>query len=140
MINRQYDIRISGRGNLAKFLTKVKTSGAKISLLTVTDGVARISTDKKGIKEVRKYRRRYGLKVNIFPTGKDSGLIALFSSYRYIIVFVIPLIGSFFLWSIHVEPMFQKLPNALKQNLNRHRLFCFGHLHLFPGKMKLVEI
>ena len=49
MINKRYDIRISGRGNLSQFLTKLKSSGTNISLLTVTDGVARFSYRSKRV-------------------------------------------------------------------------------------------
>src|SRR4051794_11230438 len=100
MAPRRYEIQLYGNGDLPKCLTKLKSTGTKITSLTVNDKGAHFRTDKKGLKQIRKYRRRYGLKVMIESTGKDPGLKTLFNAYRYLIAFMIPFAGSFFLWTV----------------------------------------
>ena len=132
MAVKQFNIRISDRGKLGSFLTKLKSSGTKVSSLTVSDGVARFRTDRKGVKQVRKYRRRYGLKVSITATEKDPGLIALFSNNKFIIAFVIPLIGSFFLWSVEVESDMPEVANRIEMKLAKASIVPLRPLALIP--------
>ena len=134
MVIKQYDIHISGSDKLANFLTKLKSAGAKVTLLTVNDGVAYFRTDKNGVKQIRKYRRRYGLKVKILPTGKDPGIVALFRSFRYVIAFVIPLLLSFFLWSVNVESDIPEVADRIEEKLLAASIIPLRPLALIPGE------
>ena len=49
-MRKRYDIKVSGDGDLSGFLTKLVTTGTKISSLSVEDGVARFRTDRKGLQ------------------------------------------------------------------------------------------
>ena len=62
MNRSRYNVKVSGQGNIALFLTKLKSVGVKITALRVEKESAFFKTDKKGLKQVRKYRRRFGLK------------------------------------------------------------------------------
>lgn len=134
MLNRQYDIRIFGGNRMAEFLTKLKSSGTKITLLTLNDGNAYFRTDKIGVKNVRKYRRRYGLTVKISSTGKDPGLSTLFSSFRYVIVFIIPFLLSFFLWSVKVDSDFPEVADRIEEKLVAASIVPFKPLVHIPGE------
>lgn len=132
MAVKQFNIRISDHGKLGSFLSKLKSSGAKIAFLTVSDGVVSFRTDRKGVKQVRKYRRRYGLKVSITATGKDPGLTALFSGNKFIIAFLIPLFGSFFLWSVEVESDMPEVADRIEIKLAKASIVPLRPLALIP--------
>ena len=43
---------------------------------------------------------------------------AFFTSYRYLIVFIIPFIGSFFLWTVDVESDVPEVAERIEEKLN----------------------
>lgn len=117
MTPKKYDIQVSGEKNVTQFLTKLKSVGTNITMLSINEGIARFRTDKKGIKKVRKYRRRYGLKVTINRTERDHGLASLLNGHRYVISFMIPFICSFFLWSVNVESEMPEVAERIEAKL-----------------------
>lgn len=92
----RYEIRIKRSDHIAKFLTKLKSVGTKMTALTSYPEGAVFLTDRKGLKAVRKYRRRYRLKLSIVSIEEDDGLERILGSYRFFIVLFIPFICSFF--------------------------------------------
>lgn len=132
MGGKRYRIRISKGGKLEGFLSKLKSTGAMITFLTVIDGVTHFRTDQKGVKQVRKYRRRYGLKVTISATGKDAGLIAVFSGNKFLIAFAIPLICSFFLWSVVIESDSPEVAQRIEVKLEEASISPLRLLALIP--------
>ncbi|WP_210469022.1 sporulation protein YqfD [Sporosarcina sp. 6E9] len=134
MISKRYTIRIAKNKNVSAFLTKLKSLGTTITLLTIMDGVVDFRTDHKGVRNVRKYRRRYGLKVKITTTDRDPGLAALFSSYRFLVALFIPLVLSFFLWSVSVESDVPEVAERIEVKLNEASIIRFRPLYLIPNE------
>ena len=58
---------------LQAFLSKLAATGAKVSSLSVVEGVARFRTDRQGISNYSRNRRRYRVKVKISIAGVESG-------------------------------------------------------------------
>lgn len=134
MDRNRYIVKVSGPKNIAPFLTKLKSAGVKIAALRVEKDAAFFKTDKKGLKQVRKYRRRYGLKVSMRLVVNDRGLDTLFKSYRFIIVFSIPLICSFFLWSVEVESDMPEVAERIEKKLEANAIIRFRPLMLIPDE------
>ena len=138
MNRSRYNVKVSGQGNIALFLTKLKSVGVKITALRVEKESAFFKTDKKGLKQVRKYRRRFGLKVSMRVVVNDRGLDTLFKSYRFVIVFTVPFICSFFLWSVKVESDMPEVAERIEEKLIANEIVRFRPLLLIPdeGEMR----
>lgn len=138
MDRNRYKIKVSGPRNVPAFLTKLKSVGTKITALRIEGEAALFKTDKKGLKQVRKYRKRYGLKVAVRLAVNDRGLDMLFSSYRFMIVFSIPFICSFFLWSVTVESDMPEVAERIEEKLQANKIVPFQPLFLIPdeGEMR----
>ena len=134
MNSKRYSIRIAKNKNTSRFLTKFKSLGAKITLLNIIDGAADFRTDRKGVRIIRKYRRSYGLKVKITTTESDSGLATLFRSFRFLIVFAIPLALSFFLWTVDVESDVPEVAERIEEKLKEASIVQFRPLYLIPNE------
>ena len=134
MISKRYTIRITKNKNVMPFLTKLKSLGTTITLLTNTDGIVDFHTDRKGVQNIRKYRRRYGLKVKISTRDSDPGLAALFNSFRFLIALAIPLGLSFFLWSVNVESNVPEVAERIEVKLNEASIIPFRPLYLIPNE------
>ena len=131
-------LKCRGRETLLYFLTKLKSVGVKITALRVEKESAFFKTDKKGLKQVRKYRRRFGLKVSMRVVVNDRGLDTLFKSYRFVIVFTVPFICSFFLWSVKVESDMPEVAERIEEKLIANAIVRFRPLLLIPdeGEMR----
>lgn len=134
MISKRYSIRISKNKNVMTFLTKLKSLGTTITLLTISDGEVDFYTNHQGVRNIRKYRRRYGLKVKITTTESDSGLAALFNSFRFLIALLIPLALSFFLWSVEVESDVPEVAERIEVKLTEASIIRFRPLYLIPNE------
>lgn len=134
MGHNRYEINVSGKKNISAFLTKIKTTGAKITSLTILDGEAFFITDKKGLKEARKYRRRYGLKLKVYSTIEDRGLQTLFSSFRFSIALIIPFICSFFLWSVEVDSEMPEIAERIEEKLEKASIVPFKLIASLPDE------
>ncbi|WP_438311012.1 sporulation protein YqfD [Sporosarcina sp. FA9] len=133
-----YNIRLHGAGNIMAMLTKLKSVGTKITGLIMIDGEANFRTNRKGVQQIRRYRRRYRLKASISELTNDTNAGAFFTSYRYLIVFLIPLIGSFFLWTVDVESEIPEVSERIEQKLVDASIVTFRPLFLVPdeGEMR----
>ena len=134
MDRNRYAIKVSGPRNIAVYLTKLKSVGTKITALSVDGDTAFFKTDKKGLKQVRKYRKRFGLKVTIRAAVNDRGLDMLFSSYRFFIVFSIPFMCSFFLWSVKVESDMPEVVERIGAKLEENEIIPFRPLLFIPDE------
>ena len=134
MVRRRYDIRLHGDGNYTAMLTKLKSVGTKITSLVMINGKAHFQTDRKGVGNIRRYRRRYYLKAVITQTDTDSGAGAFFTSYRYFIVLLIPFIGSFFLWTVDVESDVPEVAERIEEKLTLASIVPFRPLVLIPDE------
>lgn len=134
MISNKYDVKVIGGKNIPLFLTKLKSKGTNISMLSATDGVAYFRTDKKGLRTIRKYRRRYGLRIKIDFSEEDHGLATLFHSNLYLIGFIIPFICSFFLWSVTVDSEMPEVADRIEEKLEEESISRFMPLMLIPSE------
>lgn len=134
MVHKRYTVRLSGRGNLPACLTKLKSVGMLVVNLSVHNGVARFETNARGIKQVRKYRRRYGVRAKISSTGQDPGLVALFASYRYLVALILPFVGSLFLWHVEVESDMPEVAERIEKKLESADIVPFRPLSSIPDE------
>ncbi|MBO1914136.1 hypothetical protein J4G37_56130, partial [Microvirga sp. 3-52] len=65
------------------------------------------------------------MKVKITTTDRDPGLAALFSSYRFLVALFIPLVLSFFLWSVSVESDVPEVAERIEVKLNEASIIRF---------------
>ncbi len=134
MVHKRYDVKISGAGDIAGFLTKLVTVGTKISSLSVVDGVARFQTDRKGLKDIRSNRRRFRLKVSIAIVGVESGAKGIFSSNRFLIACIIPFVSSFFLWTVDIESDSPEVVERIEKKLEKVSIIPLRPLAFIPDE------
>ncbi|CAM3116789.1 sporulation protein YqfD [Filibacter tadaridae] len=132
MVRKRYDVKVSGKGDISGFLTKLVSDKTKVMSLSIVDGVARFQTDKQGISRIRRIRRRYGLKILFSQVGYVTGAQRIFSSYRFLIACVIPFAASFFLWTIEVESDIPEVVERIEQKLEKSSIIPLRPLMLIP--------
>ncbi|MFJ7933618.1 sporulation protein YqfD [Sporosarcina sp. NPDC096371] len=133
-MRKRYDIKISGDGDLAGFLTKLVAMRVKVLALSVVDGVARFRTDRQGIKVIRSNRRRYRLKVKISIVGDESGAKGILSSNLFLIACIIPFVASLFLWTVNVESDRPEVVERIDQKLERISIVPLKPLASIPDE------
>lgn len=140
MAHKLYEVHLFGNGELAKCLTKLKSVGTKITALTVSEKGASFQTNRKGLKQIRKYRRRYGLKVTVETSSKDLGLMALFKANRFLILLLIPFVGSFFLWTIQIESDIPEVAERIGEKLDSASIVPLRPLMLIPSEDEIRRL
>src|SRR5690606_22499922 len=103
MIHKRYIVVLTGKTDPARFLSFLASSGVKVSGITESGKGIRFRTDKKGIQVIRKHRRRYKLKATIKPADEGTVEKRLFTSLRFLIACIIPLLASLLLWKIEIQ-------------------------------------
>lgn len=137
MGRNRYEIRIARSEHVAKFLTKLKSVNTKMtSLMTYENGTVFL-TDRKGLKKVRKYRRRYRLKLSVVSIEEDRGLESVLSSYRFFIFLAIPFICSFFLWSVTVESEMPEVNERIEKKLQKASITPYRLLSSVPDETEI---
>ncbi|WP_203246878.1 sporulation protein YqfD [Sporosarcina beigongshangi] len=133
-MRRRYDIKISGNGDLAGFLTNLATSSTKILSLSVGEGVARFRTDRQGLMIIRRTRRRYHVTVKVSLVGEASGAKGVFNSNFFVIACVIPFIASLFLWTVEVESEWPEVEERIYQKLEKASIVPLRLLAFIPDE------
>lgn len=134
MGRNRYEVKVTGAKNIAAFLTKLKSAGTKITSLTMEGDAAYFITDAKGLRQARKIRRRYGLKLKVYSIVEDNGLATLFKSYRFMIALLIPFVCSFFLWSVEVDSEMPEVAERIEQKLEKASIVPFRLLASIPDE------
>ncbi|WP_342511279.1 sporulation protein YqfD [Sporosarcina sp. FSL K6-1522] len=134
MVHKQFDIRISGNGDLSGFLTKLMTTGTKITSLSVVKDVAHFRTNRQGVAQIRRHRRAYRLKAAITIAGYETGAKRIFSSYRFLIACAIPFVCSFFLWTVEVESEMPEVVDRIEAKLASAAIVPFRPLASIPDE------
>lgn len=134
MNRNRYVIQVVGTEKIARYLSKLKSVGTKISEVQMEEQEAFFKTDREGLKKVRKYRRRYGLKVKVHTAVTDAGLALLFKSYRFLVVLTIPFVCSFFLWSVTVESESPEVAERIEKKLEKDSIQPFRLLRSVPDE------
>lgn len=137
MGRNRYEIRVKRSDHLAKFLTQLKSIGTKMTALTTYSDGTVFLTDRKGLRAVRKYRRRYRLKVSIVSIAEDDGLERIIGSYRFLIVLLIPFICSFFLWSVTVESEMPEVNERIEKRLQKASITPYRLLSMIPEETEV---
>ncbi|WP_269051853.1 sporulation protein YqfD [Sporosarcina sp. G11-34] len=112
----------------------MKSVSAKIISLSVDEKGAHFRTDRNGVGQVRKYRRKYRVKVTITQTITHSNAGAFFTSYRYFLVFIIPFVASFFLWTVDVESDIPEVVERIEEKLTASSIVPLRPLMLIPDE------
>ena len=133
-MRKRYDIRITGDGDLAGFLSKLASTGAKVLSLSVVDGVARFRTNRQGLAIIRRYRRRYRVKVKMSIAGEESGAKGIFNSNFFLIACIIPFIASLFLWTVEVESDWPEVVERIDQKLGKSSIVPLRLLATIPDE------
>ncbi|MBE1553714.1 sporulation protein YqfD [Sporosarcina limicola] len=134
MIGKRYGIKISGGGDLPGFLSKLAVTGTKITAISIMDGVAHFRTDKKGVAQIRRHRRRYRLKTNITIISSEENAGGILSSYRFLIACIIPFIASFFLWTVEVESDMPEIVERIEGKLEKSSIIPFKPIAFIPDE------
>lgn len=137
MGRNRYEIRIKKSEHVARFLTKLKTTGTKVNYLVMYKDGASFFTDRKGLKQVRKYRRQYRMKLKVVSIVEDSGLELIMGSSRFIILLAIPFICSFFLWSVTVESNMPEVNERIERKLEKASITPFRLLSMMPDETEI---
>ncbi|MFC5604048.1 sporulation protein YqfD [Sporosarcina koreensis] len=134
MIHKRYIVVLTGKTDPARFLSFLASSGVKVSGVMESGKGIRFRTDKKGIQVIRKHRRRYKLKVAIKPADEGTVEKRVFSSFRFLIACIIPLIASLFLWKIEIETDVPEVAERIGNKLEETSITMFRPLHLIPDE------
>lgn len=134
----RYIVKVIGPKNISTFLMKLNSAGVIVTALRMDKDAAFFKTDKKGLRQVRKYRRRYSLKITVRLAVNDRGLESLFKSYRFFIVMMIPFVCSFFLWSVTVDSQTPEVAERIEGKLRENGIIKFQPLLFIPdeGEMR----
>ncbi|MHA6259456.1 sporulation protein YqfD [Sporosarcina sp. CAU 1771] len=140
MIHKKYEIRLYGDGNLSGMLTQLKSAGANITFLYVDGNSAYFYTDRKGLALVRRYRKRHRMKVSISQRDENSSVGAFLTSYRYLVLFMIPLVASFFLWTVDVESDIPEVVERIEEKLVGSSIVPLRPLMLIPDEGEIRRL
>lgn len=134
MIHKRYIVVLTGKTDPARFLSFLVGSGVKISGVMENGKGIRLRTDKKGIQVIRKHRRKYKMKVTIKPADEGTVEKRVFTSFRFLIACIIPLIASLFLWKIDIETDVPEVSERISNKLEATSITMFRPLHLIPDE------
>lgn len=133
-MRKRYDIRVAGDGDLAGFLSKLASTGARVLSLSVVDGVARFRTDRQGLAIIRRNRRRYRVKVKMSIAGAESGAKGIFNSNFFLMACIIPFVASLFLWTVEVESDRPEVVERINQKLEKSSIVPLKLLATIPDE------
>ncbi len=134
MIHKRFIVVLTGKTNPSKFLTYLASSGVKMSGITEIGKGIRFRTDKKGIQFIRRHRRKYKMKVSIKPADEGAVEKRLFTSFRFLIACIIPLLASLFLWKIEIETDVPEVSERIGNKLEDISITMFRPLSLIPDE------
>ncbi|MFS0689778.1 sporulation protein YqfD [Sporosarcina sp. 179-K 8C2 HS] len=134
MIHKRFLVVLTGKTDPSRFLTFLVGAGVKISGITESGKGVRFRTDKKGIQVIRKHRRRFKMKVSIKQADEGAVEKRLFTSFRFLIACIIPLIASLFLWKIDIETDVPEVSERIGNKLEEISITMFRPLSLIPDE------
>lgn len=134
MMHKRYNVVLTGKTDPARFLSFLVGSGVKMSGIMESGKGIRFRTDKKGILIIRKHRRRYKMKLTIKPADEGTVEKRVFTSFRFLIACIIPLIASLFLWKIEIETAVPEVSERIGNKLEETSIALFRPLHLIPDE------
>lgn len=134
MIHTRYDITLTGKVDPSRFLSLLASSGVKVFSITESGNKIRFRTDKKGVDFIRKNRRKYRMKVLIKRAEEGSLERRIFTSYRFLIACIIPLVASLFLWEITIESDVPEVVERIDAKLENSSIEKYRPLSKLPDE------
>lgn len=134
MIHKRYEISVEGKERSTRFLSHLATSGIKTIAVTESEGIIHFRTDNKGVDFIRKHRRRFKVKVSIARTGERTLERRLFSSYRFLIACLVPLVASLFLWEVTIEAEAPEVIERIESKLDKASIKSYKMLSSIPDE------
>lgn len=121
MSHKRFEVQVTEVSKASSFLAKLQAENVKIQQVYVAGNSVFFETDHKGIEKIRRFRRKYHVRIKISRIGSDTVNYRLFSSLLFIISCLIPLIASLFLWEIKVESEVPEVAERIEMKLeNAH--------------------
>lgn len=134
MIHKKYEITVKGKDRSTRFLNHLAASGVKTMAVSEMDSGIRFHTDKKGVLYIRKSRRSFKVKVSIARAEERSLERRLFSSYRFLIACLVPLVASLFLWQITIETEAPEVVERIENKLGKASIKNYKMLSSIPDE------
>ncbi|MBB4825760.1 hypothetical protein HNO89_002996 [Sporosarcina luteola] len=140
MMRKRYAVTLKGSTDYSKFLGKLASSGMKIWSVSHEGSSVHFHTDPKGISLIRKNRRRFGVKAHFALIGEKSVESRLFSSYRFLVACIIPLVASLFLWSIEIDSDRPEVTERIEAKLLKSSIVTMKPLSSLPDEGEIRQL
>ncbi|MDN4607055.1 sporulation protein YqfD [Sporosarcina highlanderae] len=134
MIHKRFEVILTGKTDPSRFLSFLARSGVRITGITESGATIRFQTDKKGIQFIRRNRRRFKMKVSINRPDEGSVERRLFTSFRFLIACIIPIIASLFLWEIEIVSEMPEVAERIEIKLEKASISKFRPLSTIPDE------
>ncbi|PID23809.1 sporulation protein YqfD [Sporosarcina sp. P7] len=140
MSTKRFEVQVKDVRNGSVFLSRLQREHVKISSLYVSGSAMFFETDSKGIHIIRRYRRKYRVKVQIRRKGQDTVQHRLFASLLFLIVCLIPLVASLFLWNITVESDVPEIAQRMETKMQKARITAPTLLSKLPEEDEIRRL
>lgn len=137
---KRYEVQLTSTSGTSPFLGKLHDEQVKIKHLYMSGKSVYFETDSKGIATIRKYRRKYRVKVKVSQIGNDTVAWRLFSSFLFIISCLIPFCASLFLWDLRVESDVPELSERLESKLRKANIAVPSPLSSLPEEDRIRRL
>lgn len=132
MFDKWYRIKLTGKGDVGKFLADLTSKGIQIRSLSIDHQIATFRTDRKGLAQLRKHRRAFRLKFTVTGPQQDSGAKRIILTPLFLIACAIPFACSFFLWTVQVESDRPEVVDRIEAKLEAASIVPLRPLALLP--------
>ncbi|MFS0575263.1 sporulation protein YqfD [Sporosarcina sp. 179-K 3D1 HS] len=132
MFDKWYHIKLTGKGDISKFLTDLAMKGTKIRSLSIDNQVATFRTDRKGLAQLRKRRRAFRFKFSVTGPQHDRGAKKIILTPLFLIACAIPFACSFFLWTVTVDSDRPEVVDRIEEKLEKASIVPLRPLALLP--------
>ena len=140
MSRKRFEVQVSDVRKGSVFLSKLQREHVKISSLYVSGSAVFFETDTKGIQTIRRFRRKYRVKVQIRRKGIDTVQHRLFASLLFLIVCIIPFVASLFLWDIKVESDVPEVAQRMENKMKKAQIIAPSLLSKLPEEDEIRSL
>ncbi|WP_336822611.1 sporulation protein YqfD [Sporosarcina sp. USHLN248] len=139
-MRERFRITLKGKTDLSRFISFLSSEGVKLSYITEDGGMIRFQTDRKGMMFIRRHRRRYRLKMRIEHLDTESVEKRIFSSFRFLIACLIPLVASLFLWKIEIETDSPEVADRIETKFEKANIMPLQLLKRLPNEGEIRQL
>ncbi|MGE7543962.1 MULTISPECIES: sporulation protein YqfD [Sporosarcina] len=140
MSPKRFEVQLTAVGGTSSFLGKLQVEQVKIKNLYVAGRSVYFETDSKGIQTIRRFRKKYHVKVKVSHIGNDTVNYRLFSSFLFIIGCMLPLCASLFLWNIEVESEVPELAERMELKMEKANIRVPSLLSKLPEEDEIRRL